>query len=260
MVVVDTVEAWRSVRENKLSDGTLGFVPTMGALHPGHLSLVARSIQENEYTVVSIFLNPTQFDDPGDLQSYPQTLEQDRKVLQEIGADVLFLPEYGQLYPDDYRYKVVETSFSHRLCGAQRPGHFDGVLTVVMKLLNIIRADKAYFGEKDYQQYQLVRDMARAFFLSTEIVVCPIVRESDGLAASSRNRRLGVKEREIATLFYHDLNSGQSVPDTIRDLESHGFTVDYVEDIGNRRYGAVVLGKVRLIDNVVLPEQSEEAN
>lgn len=249
--IISDLQTWHSLREESVfQTGSLGFVPTMGSLHKGHLSLVKRSVKENDRTVISIFVNPTQFDDPADLDSYPRIVQKDRKLLEKAGVNVILLPKYDHLYPDKYRYRVSENDLGTKLCGAYRPGHFDGVLTVVMKLLNLVRADRAYFGEKDYQQYLLIRDMTEAFFIPTQIIPCPTIRESDGLAFSSRNLRLPPEERRRAPLFYELLKSDLNSCDVIARLVSSGFIVDYIEEINDRRYGAVRLGKVRLIDNV----------
>lgn len=246
-------DAVRAERARQLRAGTtLGLVPTMGALHEGHLSLVRRSRAENDRTLVTIFVNPTQFDDPDDLAQYPRTLEDDLRMLTSAGADYAFVPREEDLYADGYRYRVTETAFSKELEGAHRPGHFDAVLTVVLKLLQIASADRAYFGEKDWQQLELVRGMASAFFLPTAIVGCPIVREPDGLALSSRNRRLTPDDREKAPAFHRILASSRTAEAAACDLQKAGFVVDYVEDRGDRRLGAVRLGGVRLIDNVLL--------
>jgi len=185
----ESLDDWRAARA-VLGMTRIGFVPTMGALHAGHASLLARSVAESEYTVLSIYVNPTQFNDAGDLARYPRTLEQDLALAESLGVDAVLLPRYEALYADGYRYRLDEMTFSRTLCGAHRPGHFAGVLTVVMKLLNLVRATRAYFGEKDYQQYLLIRDMCAAFFLDTEIVPCATLREPDGLAMSSRNMLL----------------------------------------------------------------------
>ncbi len=242
---------WRAERLAQRRAGlTLGFVPTMGALHEGHLSLVRRSRAENDRTVVSIFVNPTQFDDHTDLAQYPRTLEADLGTLRGEGANFVFLPREPDLYPDGYRYRVTETELSTVMEGAHRPGHFDGVLTVVLKLLQIISAERAYFGEKDWQQLTLVRGMAEAFFLSTTIVACRTVREIDGLAVSSRNRRLPPEQRARASGFYGVLSTAPTAEVAAHDLRALGFVVDYVEDRDGRRLGAARLGGVRLIDNV----------
>lgn len=258
------IESWRSERRRSRAR-TLGFVPTMGALHAGHAALLERARQENDDVLLSIFVNPTQFNSPDDLAKYPQTLEQDLEVARRCGVDHVFLPTREMMYPDGYRYKVSESDWSTQLCGAHRPGHFDGVLSVVLKLFHIARCDRAYFGEKDFQQLELVRGMASAFFLDLEIVPCPIVREADGLAMSSRNTRLTPAERQRAPLFYKILSQAESTQEATRQLGAAGFTVDYVEDrtVGavphRRRFGAINLGAVRLIDNVVLPEAEETA-
>ena len=246
MQVLKTVQEWRSARPAV----GLGFVPTMGALHQGHLSLVTRSRTENERTLVSLFVNRTQFNDSRDYEGYPRPMEDDLAMLEAAGVDYVFTPTYETLYPDDYRYHLYETELSGELCGAHRPGHFEGMLTVVMKLLQIAQADRAYFGEKDYQQYQLVRGMAEAFFLTTQIVPCSIVREADGLAMSSRNRRLTTEERELAPQLSRVLKQAETVSEAIVELERLGFSVDYVEERWGRRFGAAHLGAVRLIDNV----------
>lgn len=249
--LIEDLSEWMTIRRQLKKDGrSIGFVPTMGALHDGHASLLERCRAENEVRVLSIYVNPTQFDNNDDLARYPVTLERDLETARKAGVDFVLLPTYRQLYPDSYRYRVSETEFSKQLCGAHRPGHFDGVLTVVMKLLNLLRADRAYFGEKDFQQLQLVKDMAEAFFLETQIVPCATVRETDGLAMSSRNLNLPAGARELAPLFARALRDSSTADQASKLLNSEGFDVDYVVDIDNRRYGAVKIGGVRLIDNV----------
>ncbi len=243
----DTRLLMAEFRRRKLS---IGFVPTMGALHAGHLSLIERARNENDRVVVSIFVNPTQYDDPEDLKRYPRTLAADTERAESAGADLIFHPKAEDIYHDDYRLRVTETGFSRELEGAHRAGHFDGVLTVVLKLLNLVQADRAYFGEKDWQQLELVRDMTAAFFHPTEIIGCPVVREADGLAMSSRNVHLSSKERELAPEFHRILQLDASIEDKKRQLVDAGFVVDYVARRGDRILGAVRLGKVRLIDNV----------
>jgi pantoate--beta-alanine ligase len=250
-VVWTDLDLWRKeLRALKARHGTIGFVPTMGALHAGHGSLLARSRAENDVSVLSIYVNPTQFENKDDLQRYPLSLERDHEAAARAGVDHILEPSAEQIYADGYRYKVSEQDFSARFCGAHRPGHFDGVLTVVMKLLNLVRADRAYFGEKDFQQLELVKDMVAAFFMDTEIVGCPTVRESDGLALSSRNVNLSSAARTVAPEFVRALREARSAGDARSQLERAGFEVDYVEDFGARRLGAVKIGGVRLIDNV----------
>lgn len=252
MKVIHDLRQWREIRPSL--DHNLGFVPTMGALHAGHLSLVKRSLQECNQTVVSIFVNPTQFDDPKDLEAYPQTLQSDQEMLSEI--DYLLAPPAAQMYPAGYRYRVREEEISGLLCGAHRPGHFDGMLTVVLKLLNLVTPRKAYFGEKDFQQLELVKGMVEDFFLPVEIVACPTQRESDGLAMSSRNQRLSPSARVQAGQFARLLGSQSADPDSLKkQLEKSGFEVDYVEEWRGRRLAAVRLGSVRLIDNIPLLQE-----
>jgi len=222
----------------------------MGALHAGHAELLKHSVAENDHTVLSIFVNPTQFNNSADLQKYPRTWETDLALAKQMHVDVVFAPTYDSMYPDNYRYKVSENNFSLKLCGAHRPGHFDGVLSVVMKLLLLVQCQRAYFGEKDYQQLSLIKDMAKAFFLDAEIKPVATVRETDGLAMSSRNTRLSEAQRKVAPLIYQVISNSQS-PEQARDeLQRQGFRVDYVEDYQGRRFVAAFLGDVRLIDNV----------
>ena len=228
----------------------LGFVPTMGALHPGHLSLVEASHKQNALTIVSIFINPKQFDDKADFKAYPNNYQADLEKLEKAGVDAVLMPDAVQIYPDDYRFKVTESDFSQRLCGAHRSGHFDGVLTVVMRLLNLVRPDNAYFGEKDYQQLQLIRDMTAAFFMPVNIVACATVRDADGLAMSSRNQQLDETGRAQAASLYEALKHSRTASEARQALTGKGFDVDYVEDIANRRLAAARLGNTRLIDNV----------
>lgn len=249
--IVDSAAEWKAIRKSpELISKKIGFVPTMGALHKGHASLIERSVAENDYTVISIFVNPTQFDNPEDLQKYPRTFEKDMDLSKKLNVDFIFYPWYNDLYSDNYSYKVSENNISKTLCGTHRPGHFDGVLTVVMKLLNIISPTRAYFGEKDYQQYKLIAKMCKAFFMDVEIIPCKIVRDDDGLALSSRNILLSNEERIVAQNFPQLLQSKKNPAEIIKELEQLGFKVDYVEDIEGRRFSAVHIGKVRLIDNV----------
>ena len=249
----DALPAWRNERRAQRRAGTsLGFVPTMGALHDGHLSLVRRSRLENDRTLVSIFVNAPQFDDPSDFARYPRSVADDLEMLRHAGVDYVLVPAQDDLYPDGYRYRVTEVDLSTRLEGALRPGHFDAVLTVVLKLLQIADAERAYFGEKDWQQLRLVRGMVDAFFLPTVIVPCPTIREDDGLALSSRNRRLNPADRAQAPAFHRALVTAATADEAAGSLRRSGFAVDYVEDVEGRRVGAVRLGGVRLIDNVPL--------
>ncbi|MEX0326375.1 MAG: pantoate--beta-alanine ligase [Puniceicoccaceae bacterium] len=244
-----TIEALREWR-NETAEKSVGFVPTMGALHAGHATLIEQSVKENEQTLVSIFVNPTQFNDAKDCATYPTPLHADLELCQQLGASAVFMPQYGMLYPDDYTYRISEIELSTVLEGAMRPGHFDGVMTVVLKLLILACADSAYFGEKDWQQLQLVRGLANGFFINTEIVGVPTVREEDGLAMSSRNGRLSEAARTLAPEFYRVLTTAIDCAMARAELESLGFVVEYVDERDGRRLGAVQLEGVRLIDNV----------
>jgi pantoate--beta-alanine ligase len=250
MNVWSSLPDWQRARAN-LPAGTVGFVPTMGALHTGHRALLARARADNDCVVLSIFVNPTQFNDPADLAKYPRNLEADLAMAAGL-ADHVIVPPVAEMYPDNYTYRVAENSRSERLEGAHRPGHFDGVLTVVLKLLNVVQPTRAYFGEKDWQQLQIVRGMVQALLLPVEIVACPTEREPDGLALSSRNRRLAPEARERAGRFPQILRSAPSAEAATAALQEAGFKVDYVADEAGRRFGAIHVDNVRLIDNVRL--------
>lgn len=252
MNVYQNLTDWRTARAGAdFRGGRVGFVPTMGALHAGHRALLERAREENDRVVMSIFVNPTQFNDAGDLAKYPRTLDADLALAEGL-VDAVIAPAPAELYPDDYRFRVVENVLSRELEGAHRPGHFDGVLTVVLKLLNLVRPQRAYFGEKDWQQLELVRGMVTALFLPVEIVGCPTVRDADGLALSSRNRRLGSPARARAAEFPRILRDATGSTSAAEALTEAGFEVDYVHDRGGVRLGAVRLEGVRLIDNVRL--------
>lgn len=249
--VLNTISATKEyVRLARAQNKSIGFVPTMGALHAGHMALIRQAKQECDIAICSIFVNPTQFNDPKDLEKYPRDFDADLVLLKQAGTDAVFLPDPQMIYPDGYRFKLTESEFSKRLCGAHRPGHFDGVLTVVMKLFQIIQADRAYFGEKDHQQLSLIRDMASAFFVSTQIISVKTVREADGLAMSSRNILLKPDDRKKAPMLYQIMKNTKSDQEAVLELEQNGFRVDYVETLNRRRYAAAFLGEVRLIDNV----------
>lgn len=247
------LEKRAALREWRLahSKESIGFVPTMGALHAGHRSLLERARKENDRVALSIFVNPTQFNSADDFTNYPHAWEQDLAMAADCGVDAVFAPEAIEMYSDaTSAYRITESEFSKRLCGAFRPGHFDGVLTVVMKFFQIIHPTRAYFGEKDRQQLELVRGMSRAFFLDVDIVSCPTVREPDGLALSSRNLRLSAQERAVAPELHRVITQVKNRDEAWLKLESSGFRVEYLEDIDDIRYVAAWLGKVRLIDNV----------
>jgi pantoate--beta-alanine ligase len=228
----------------------IGFVPTMGALHRGHAALVERCRRENDVAVASVFVNPAQFNDARDLARYPRTMEEDLALLERLGADDVIAPGVDDFYPKGYRFRIEPPEDLLVMEGVFRPGHLQGVLTVVMKLLNLVRADRAYFGEKDYQQLRVVREMAGEFFTGTEIVACATVREESGLAESSRNRLLSPEGRAKAALLYRALTSAATAEGARAALEGEGFVVEYVEEHWGRRLAAVYLEGVRLIDNV----------
>ncbi len=260
MKVFKSIDGWLTWRNSLAPDSEIGFVPTMGALHRGHRSLLERARAEGPVAVASIFINPTQFNDPLDCQTYPVSTEEDLSMAQEVGLDAVLMPEFEALYPDDYRYRVTESCLSRELEGAHRPGHFDGMLTVVLKLLQLVRPTRAYFGEKDWQQLQLVKGLVEAFFLPIQVVACPTERAPDGLALSSRNRRLGAAARAQAPAVHEALVEAASAGEARSRLLEKGFRVEYVEDQGERRLAAVELDGVRLIDNVPLSPDRPSAH
>jgi pantoate--beta-alanine ligase len=281
---IKDLRKWVDAQPKK--DNCIGFVPTMGALHAGHISLVDASKKKDSITVSSIFVNPTQFNDPTDFEKYPVTLEKDIYLLERSGCDVLFLPSVREMYPDDpvgqglspkkhYELGFLETVLE----GKYRPGHFQGVCMVVHRLLEIVNPDHLYLGQKDYQQCMVIPRLVEQISLKnkTEIIICPTLREDDGLAMSSRNMRLNETERKHAAMIYQCLNMikenvENDTPDGLRTkaqtmLEEAGFKVDYVEiaDRSNlepvrawhdkQKYVALVaafMNEVRLIDNMVI--------
>jgi pantoate--beta-alanine ligase len=250
--VFNRLNDWKTERAIlDLTPLSIGFVPTMGALHAGHVSLLEKARADNDRVVMSIFVNPTQFDNPADLSAYPRTLEADLGAAAGL-VDHVLVPEPREIYPDDFRYRMTESDFSRQLEGAHRPGHFEGVLTVVLRLLNLVRPHRAYFGEKDRQQLELVAGMVQALFLPVEVIPCPTVRDPDGLALSSRNRRLSPSARARAASFPRILRETASAASATAALAAAGFGVDYVDDRGGVRLAAVRLEGVRLIDNVRL--------
>ncbi len=222
----------------------------MGALHRGHASLVERCRRENEIVVVSIFVNPSQFNNPKDLERYPRTLDNDLALLQSLGADEVIIPGGSEMYPNGYCFRVEPGGNASMMEGAFRPGYLQGMLTVVLKLLNIVRPDRAYFGEKDYEQLKFITDMAREFFIPTEIVACQTVREESGLAESSRNMLLSPEAKQQAACLFRALTTADRPAEARAALEAKGFVVEYVEENWGRRFAAAFLDGVRLIDNV----------
>lgn len=256
---------------------SVGFVPTMGALHQGHLNLVSRACEENDISGCSIFVNPIQFNNPEDLKKYPRPLDDDLRLLQETGCDIVFVPSVKEMYPVPVTKKFDFGAMEKVMEGAHRPGHFNGVAVVVEKLFDIFGPDRAYFGEKDFQQLRIIQALVKMENIPVEIVPCPTVREADGLAMSSRNRRLSAEERAIApgiyqTLLYaKDIVNNTPVSEVKKIatsmLESKGFRVDYFElsdtetlqpvESWEEAPGVIAcvaayLGSIRLIDNMIL--------
>ena len=282
MKVVSTVKELKALLDSYRSEGkSIALVPTMGALHAGHASLVERAVRENDVTVVSVFVNPTQFNDKNDLKNYPRTLEADCALLERVGASIAFAPSVEEMYPSEdtrqFSFEPLDTVME----GACRPGHFNGVAQIVSKLFYAVEPDVAYFGEKDFQQLAIIREMVRQLALPVEIAGCPIVREKDGLAMSSRNTLLSAEERERAlaisrTLFssldYAKEHSLAETKDFVEecinaaaglDLEYFqivdGNTLQEVKEWGDSSYvvGGIALfcGKIRLIDNIKYKEE-----
>ncbi|MBQ9641552.1 MAG: pantoate--beta-alanine ligase [Bacteroidaceae bacterium] len=215
MKIVNTVaELKASIAAFKQQNKTIGLVPTMGALHQGHASLVSRSVKENDVTVVSVFVNPTQFNDKNDLANYPRTLEADCQLLESLGATMVFAPTAEEIYPEpdtrQFSYPPTDTVME----GAFRPGHFNGVCQIVSKLFMFVEPDRGYFGEKDFQQIAVIRAMVKDLKFHLQIVPCPIVREADGLAMSSRNTLLTAQERQIAPAIYKALRRSVNLQQT----------------------------------------------
>ena len=202
MKIYETVsELQKELNSLRNQQKTIGFVPTMGALHEGHLTLVRRCVAENDVCVVSIFVNPTQFNDKSDLENYPRTLQNDAKMLEEADCSLIFAPTEKEIYPEPDTRVFNFGQLGEVMEGKHRPGHFNGVAQVVSRLFDMVQPDKAYFGEKDFQQLAIIREMVKQYQIPVEIIGCPIVREADGMALSSRNMRLSKEEREKATLI-----------------------------------------------------------
>lgn len=223
---------------------SIGLVPTMGALHEGHASLVRRSVAENDITVVSVFVNPTQFNDQNDLKNYPRDLDADCRLLEECHADYVLAPSVDEMYPTPDTRRFEYPPVSTVMEGAHRPGHFNGVCQVVSRLFYIVRPDRAYFGEKDWQQIAVVKAMVRHLGLGVKIVECPIVREADGLAKSSRNTLLTPDERAIAPAIYKALSESTEYAKTHTLKETHDHVVDQINSVEGLRveYFSIVDG------------------
>ncbi|OEF99873.1 pantoate--beta-alanine ligase [Vulcanibacillus modesticaldus] len=278
MKVFKKIKEIKSYLGEQIKQGmTIGFVPTMGYLHEGHLSLIRYAAKDNDIVVVSVFVNPTQFGPGEDLEKYPRDLDRDIRLAQQAGATVLFTPEVEEMYPNGYKTYVEVEQITGTLCGASRPGHFRGVTTVVSKLFNIINPNRAYFGQKDAQQSIVIKRMVKDLNMDIEIIVCPIVRESDGLAMSSRNVYLNKDEREQAVVLSQSLfmakemiQNGEKDALKIKKAiikmikEKPLADIDYVSivdietltdvsEINNKVLIALAVrfGKTRLIDNIM---------
>ena len=227
MKIINTVAAFQqAVTEAKQQGLSVGLVPTMGALHEGHASLIRQSVAENQLTVVSVFVNPTQFNDPKDLQHYPRTFEADAQLIASLGGDLVFAPSVEEIYPQEdtrvFAYPPIDTVME----GARRPGHFNGVCQIVSKLFDMVTPDKAYFGEKDFQQIAVVRAMMKDLGYTFQLVPCPIVREESGLALSSRNALMSDEERVLATNIYRTLRESVDYAQSHTVAETQQFVVE----------------------------------
>ena len=264
-----------SVKDRKRS---IGLVPTMGALHDGHISLIRSARKENDEVVVSIYLNPTQFDNNDDFDGYPRQLNEDIEIIRKENADVVFAPSTGEMYPDGFCTHVTQDKLTDALCGRVRPGHFNGGATIVTKLFNIIQPGRAYFGQKDYQQSAIIKRLVEDMNMDIDIRVCPTVREEDGLALSSRNKRLSLEERKDALCIHRSLQkAGAMFASNIRDTKeiieemtsvikkAEHTKIDYIsivnadtlEDLSSVNGKALTavavwIGNTRLIDNTIL--------
>ncbi len=275
MLVKEIRELRSLIKAWKREGLSIGYVPTMGALHEGHESLIKRAVEENDNVVVSVFVNPTQFGPNEDYASYPRDINKDLEICINVGAAIVFNPESSEMYYDNKSTSVSVSNLTSVLCGAKRPGHFDGVCLVVSKFFNIVTPDKAYFGEKDAQQVAVIKRMVRDLNIDVEIVACPIIREEDGLAKSSRNTYLSDEERKAALVLSRSLklaeealNHGERNANAIKEIIREEINkeslakIDYVEIVDSESLEsvekieksilipiAVYIGKTRLIDN-----------
>ena len=281
MKIITTIHEMQKYSADCRQNGkSIGFVPTMGALHDGHLSLIRASSADNDITIVSIFVNPTQFGANEDLDKYPRPIERDTTLAQNAGADVIFTPSPTEIYHENYSTYVTVEGLTQNLCGKSRPTHFQGVTTVVAKLFNIVAPHRAYFGEKDAQQLAVITKMTADLNMPAEIIPCPTVREPDGLAMSSRNAYLTPAERKQATILYEALTAAQNliaegetraaiIKEKITSIlnSKNLATIDYIEivdfntlrEIGTIKPPtlialAVKFGNTRLIDNIIINE------
>lgn len=279
MKLVHTIKEVREIVSEWRKEGlTVGLVPTMGYLHEGHQSLIRKSVEQNDRTVVSVFVNPIQFGPTEDLEAYPRDINRDMKAVEEVGGDLIFNPEPAEMYPGHFTSFIDTTETTELLCGAVRPIHFRGVCTVVGKLFNIVLPDNAYFGQKDAQQLATIRRFVRDLNFPVEIVACPIVREEDGLAKSSRNTYLSPAERQAALILSKSLKKGKALieqgeksAEKVKEVITESLKtepmarIDYVEVVDFENIQrvdtiaddtlvaiAVYIGKTRLIDNFII--------
>lgn len=257
MTLINSIPKLQKLILKEKSKGKkITFIPTMGALHEGHLSLIRAARKKGDVVVVSIFVNPIQFGPREDYKTYPRPISRDKKLLEKCGIDILFQPDAKDMYPDGYSTYVSEERLSNKMCGISRPGHFKGVCTVVLKLFNIVQPDTAFFGQKDYQQALIIKRMVRDLNLPIKIEIMPTVREKDGLAMSSRNQYLSPEERKKAVLLYQSL---------LRKKPLKGFELDYFVKVDKNTLKPVKkirkdtllaiagwVGKTRLIDNIIV--------
>ena len=279
MRLIQSIKEMKNVSNDLIKIGkSIGFVPTMGYLHEGHLSLVRKARKENDVVVVSIFVNPTQFGPNEDFNRYPRDLERDLKLLENEKVDFVFNPTVEEMYPSGYATYVIVERLTEVLCGRSRPGHFKGVATIVTKLFNIVKPTRAYFGQKDAQQFRVLKRMVEDLNMDVEMIEVPIVRENDGLAMSSRNVYLSPEERKQALSLYESLNlakqaikNGERDVEKIKEIMKKNFSrydkviVDYIEIVDEKELTplskvdgkiliavAAFVGKARLIDNIIM--------
>lgn len=274
MIIINSISSLKKIIRNKKPGQTTGFVPTMGALHEGHLSLIRKARRENDRVVVSIFVNPAQFGPKEDLKKYPRDIKRDCRLCLKEGVDIVFNPSVKDMYPGGFDTYVEVEALSRRLCGRSRPGHFRGVTTIVLKLFNLVRPDTAYFGQKDAQQLKIIKKMVFDLNVPVVIKAMPTVRETDGLAMSSRNSYLSGAEREDALVLYRSLMSAKDmvksgvrdarrVINAVRNMVKEHAEIDYIEIVDPETFQqarkisrkslvliAARVGKTRLIDNI----------
>ncbi len=279
MLITSIKEMKKLIKEEKRKGKSVGLVPTMGYLHEGHISLIRCAKNDNDTVVVSIFVNPIQFGKNEDLDKYPRNIERDLEICKKEGVDFVFFPDKEEMYPEGYSTYVEVKGLTEGLCGAFREGHFKGVTTVVMKLFNIVQPDRAYFGKKDYQQFKVIQKMVKDLNMDVEVIGCPLIREKDGLALSSRNKYLTPEERKSALSLSKALflakelfEKGEKNPEKIKEKMQevilsfpHVREIQYIEIVhpetlkpkkivekGDIIALAVFVGDTRLIDNIQL--------